>query len=86
MSKFTRYIEELKGLYSRKNRYYSRTGRRLLTWEKIQDRLTICETCDKFDGRRCNLCGCCVGATESHFNKLAFPTAECPDGKWTPEP
>jgi hypothetical protein len=77
------YFAELRALYSRKNKHYERTGQRLLPWEEIEKRLAVCTVCEHFTGKSCKLCGCCVGKLTSHFNKLAFPTAECPDGRWS---
>jgi hypothetical protein len=76
-ARFFHYSEELYKLYT-SNKYKERTGRRLLTWEKIEGRLSICKTCDEFNGKKCALCGCCGGSTESHFNFIAFPTKICP--------
>lgn len=76
--RFWSYLPALKKLYSAKNSYYEKQGRRLLTFDKIEQRLEICKECDQFTGRSCKLCGCCTDLTESHFNKLAFPTEQCP--------
>lgn len=76
------YWQALMKLYSSKNKFRSRTGRRLLSLDIIEQRYNICKECEHFNGVRCQLCGCCSGQQETHFNKLAFPTEECPDGKW----
>lgn len=57
---------------------YTKARGKLLSKEQINERLVICLECEFFNGARCNLCGCCAGSTESHFNKLAFPTERCP--------
>lgn len=71
------YMDALWRLYT-DNAYKDRTGRTLLSWEEIQKRFELCKACDKFNGKKCTLCGCCGGVTESHMNKLAFPTERCP--------
>jgi len=80
------YFYSIKQLHSRANTYRTRKGHALLTLPEIKARLNICINCDQFTGNHCKACGCCTGATDSHFNKLAFPTEECPhkDGsKWS---
>ena len=77
--KFVGYVQSLLHLYNRKkNRYLKRTGKHLLNQEEIKRRLELCWECEHFTGDRCELCGCCAGRTENHFNKLAFPTERCP--------
>jgi len=79
------YFHSIKALHSRANTYKTKTGRALLALSEIKARLNICVNCDKFTGNHCKECGCCTGAANSYFNKLAFPTEECPhpDGpKW----
>ncbi len=48
----------------------------------IQERFEICKTCEKFTGKACSACGCCVAGDLKLINKLAFPREECPEGKW----
>jgi len=43
---------------------------------KIKERLEICKKCDKFDGSRCNLCGCFMKY------KVVLASSVCPIGKW----
>lgn len=59
-------------------------GKGCLPKEEIVKRLEICESCDKFNGRVCELCGCCVEGKRNLFNKLAYPLESCPLGKWGP--
>lgn len=82
--RFIAYVEAIRDLYSEKNKYQKRTGERLLSLDQIEARLNICESCHHFTGLKCDLCGCCMGSKESHFNALAFPTKRCPDvpPKW----
>ena len=84
--RFATYVQAVMKLYSKKaNKYYGRTGKRLLSKEQINERLEICYDCKEFNGKKCTLCGCCTGSQENHFNKLAYPTESCPmtPPKWT---
>jgi hypothetical protein len=65
---------------------YHRTGGKLLPLEKVEARFDICKECPHFDGNGCILCGCCSGKKRTLFNKLAYPTQSCPDGRWGEEP
>ena len=46
--------------------------------EKIENRKTLCYSCNSFDTEqaRCKLCGCFMKI------KVHFDGAKCPDGKW----
>lgn len=44
--------------------------------QKIKARMDVCATCDKFNGKTCNLCGC-------HMKyKVVLASSVCPIGKW----
>ena len=43
---------------------------------------THCEPCGSRDGSTCKICGCYVNSGTT-WNKIAFATTECPEGKWT---
>lgn len=58
---------------------YRKAGGKLLPLEKVQARFDICKNCNFFNGRGCDLCGCCTGKRRTLFNKLAYPTQRCPD-------
>lgn len=62
-----------------------RSGRGFLPKEDILKRLAVCESCDQFTGKRCNLCGCCVEGQQNFLNKLAYPHESCPLKKWGPD-
>jgi len=62
---------------------YVKAGGQLLSMEEIEKRFTICQTCEHFTGRGCKLCGCCSNQRRTLFNKLAYPTEDCPDGRWS---
>jgi hypothetical protein len=55
------FLIALRQLFTAKNRYYKRTGERLLTEEELEFRLNVCQKCDHFSGQGCALCGCCIG-------------------------
>jgi hypothetical protein len=58
---------------------YRKAGGRLLPLEQVKERYEICKVCEHFNGRGCDLCGCCTGKRKSLFNKLAYPMQSCPD-------
>lgn len=72
------YLEALKKLYSNQNLYFKKTKKRLLPLEAVEARFEICKNCDGFTGLKCKYCNCCTNIKQSHFNKLAFPTEQCP--------
>jgi len=72
------FLTALRKLYSRRNRYKKRTGKRLLPREEFEKRLKICEVCEHFTGKGCKQCGCCINQKHTLFNKVAFPTEKCP--------
>jgi hypothetical protein len=51
----------------------------LVSKEVLDKRFAICKECEYFTGRGCSKCGCCTNQTRSLFNKLAYPTEQCPD-------
>lgn len=60
----------------------------LLSKEKVMERLEICRTCDQFVNHHCQLCGCgCTANDRSYFNKVAYPTEQCPNNppRWLQE-
>lgn len=42
----------------------------------INHRMTLCRTCDHFNGHLCAKCGCLMAV------KTRMATAKCPEGKW----
>ena len=47
----------------------------------------ICEPCEYFERKSdvrgtCKLCGCKLKKTGKSFNKIAWATSRCPDGRW----
>lgn len=80
--RFVRYVKALMKLYSSRNTFHTRYGRRLLPIALVEERLQVCKTCEHFQNNRCALCGCCTNNMETHLNKLAFPTEACPGNKW----
>lgn len=60
-------------------------GMRQRTQEEINDILeNHCKGCPFFNGTVCthNKCGCKVNAGKVFFNKLAWKSEKCPDGRW----
>lgn len=55
--------------------------------DEIQRRMSICRTCDLFDGKICThkRCGCNVNTEHKFLNKLAWADQSCPDKHWGPE-
>lgn len=50
--------------------------------EQIQQRLTICNSCEYYKNDSCLLCGCTVVREANYKNKLAHKDQKCPAGKW----
>jgi hypothetical protein len=52
--------------------------------KEIQDRYSICLSCDKFNKIKseCGVCGCAISNRSMFLNKLAWADQECPIGKW----
>jgi hypothetical protein len=56
----------------------------LCSKEQIEERLSICNTCEYFQNSSCLLCGCTVIREANHKNKLAHKDQSCPANKWGP--
>jgi hypothetical protein len=56
----------------------------LCSKEQIENRLSICNTCEYFQNNSCLLCGCTVIREANHQNKLAHKDQSCPANKWGP--
>lgn len=52
--------------------------------EEINNRISICNTCEYFKDNSCLLCGCVVVREANHKNKLAHKNQKCPIDKWGP--
>jgi hypothetical protein len=52
--------------------------------ELIDNRLSICKTCDLFDryNSQCLECGCNINNKKIFLNKLAWADQRCPLNKW----
>jgi hypothetical protein len=57
---------------------------RIVPQEKLEERLSICETnaCGHFTGTHCAQCGCPANSESVFFNKVAWESSKCPDGRW----
>jgi hypothetical protein len=51
-------------------------GHIALEESKVQERLSICASCEYLNGQRCRACGCFVKA------KAALASEKCPKNKW----
>jgi hypothetical protein len=56
----------------------------MCTQEEINQRLSICETCEYYENNTCLQCGCAISRASIHSNKLAFRNKSCPVNKWGP--
>lgn len=45
-------------------------------------RLSICKSCEMFDGRACMKCGCPITAHAKFISKLDWASQHCPLKKW----
>lgn len=48
----------------------------------INERHTICLSCDKYENDQCLVCGCSVNTKRIFMNKLAWADQKCPLEKW----
>ena len=61
---------------------FTKSGFHRVSQEQKQERLNICESCDKMnkDNKTCNECGCYLDI------KTGWATESCPLGKWSALP
>lgn len=52
--------------------------------KQIDERLSICQTCEYFQNNTCLKCGCSLSRDQVFINKLYWPDQSCPIGKWGP--
>jgi hypothetical protein len=54
------------------------------TQQQINDRFSICLTCDNYDqhNQECLQCGCNINQKRIFLNKLAWADQKCPLDKW----
>lgn len=52
--------------------------------KEINDRYSICLSCDMFDSNnsQCLVCGCNINNKKIFLNKLAWADQKCPLNKW----
>ena len=56
--------------------HVAKTGELKAHDQIIRNRLGICSSCDRFDGRTCSVCGC-------HMKwKVVLASSVCPIGRW----
>ena len=56
----------------------------MCTEDEINERLSICKTCEYYENDTCLQCGCAISRAAVHSNKLAFRNKSCPVDKWGP--
>lgn len=50
--------------------------------ELINQRYTVCESCENFEKDQCLVCGCNINKKKIFLNKLAWKDQKCPLEKW----
>lgn len=60
-------------------------GMRLCTEDQIEQRFSICKTCEFYKDSTCTQCGCPLIRNKKFISKLAWAEQECPVGKWKKE-
>jgi len=74
--------------YAREYAIWARAGKPYRSDSDINAIFTdICEPCEYFERKSdvrgiCKLCGCKLKKTGKSFNKIAWATSKCPDGRW----
>lgn len=61
------------------------TGAKTRTDEEVEQLLTICQQCEKYNAVReyCRVCGCkCNNLKNAFLNKLRMESQHCPEKKW----
>jgi uncharacterized paraquat-inducible protein A len=60
------------------------TGFPTCTQQQIEQRYSICLSCDKFNSTKsiCGVCGCNLSNRKEFMNKLAWADQQCPEDKW----
>lgn len=75
----TRIITFLKSLW-----WHISLGMPKSSQKEIDDRYSICYSCDMFDSNnsQCLVCGCNINKKKIFLNKLAWADQKCPINKW----
>lgn len=75
----TRIITFLKSLF-----WHISLGMPKSSQKQIDDRYSICASCDMFDqhNSQCLECGCNINKKKIFLNKLAWVDQKCPLNKW----
>jgi len=55
---------------------FAAAGAPIVSEEKFEERLKICNACEHLDGNKCMKCGCTMSV------KCKWGTAACPINKW----
>lgn len=70
-------INFLKALYK-----YILSGGQRTTKKERDRRLSICQSCEYYDGSSCTQCGCPITRYQAYISKLDWKTEKCPKDKW----
>jgi hypothetical protein len=54
------------------------------TQQQIDERLSICKSCEFYENETCLKCGCSLSREKNFMNKLYWADKSCPIGKWGP--
>lgn len=57
----------------------------LCTLEQIEQRYSVCNSCEFFQNNTCIKCDCVITRNLNYRNKLFYKDQECPELKWTKE-
>jgi len=57
-------------------------GAPLASEEEVARRFAICQSCEFYDGKACEKCGCPVVREKKFISKLSWANESCPVGKW----
>lgn len=61
-------------------------GAPLASEEEVARRFAICQSCEFYDGKACEKCGCPVVREKKFLSKLSWANESCPVGKWGKSP
>jgi hypothetical protein len=77
-SQYASWSEQLRSLVQTSIHYVQAERKGLETDDIVNERLSICESCDQYDSvhKRCKRCGCFMKL------KTKIPSATCPLGLW----
>lgn len=57
-------------------------GMPMCSQEQVEERYSICQSCEFFSNGSCSKCGCPLIREKKYISKLSWANEECPVGKW----